>query len=109
MNWLDIALIIILVLGLLWGMKTGLIGAIFTAVGILVGWVLAGQVADDIGGLFESSLNSDTLVTVVSYAIIIIASVVIIGFIGKIAKPIPPPRWACLGWSTSWADWPWGW
>jgi len=88
MNWLDIALIIILVLGLLWGMKTGLIGAIFTAVGILVGWVLAGQVADDIGGLFESSLNSDTLVTVVSYAIIIIASVVIIGFIGKIAKPI---------------------
>jgi len=88
MNWLDIALIVILVLGLLWGMKTGLIGAIFTAVGILVGWVLAGQVADDIGGLFESSLNSDTLVTVVSYAIIIIASVVIIGFIGKIAKPI---------------------
>ena len=44
--------------------------------------------AGDIGGLFESSLNSDTLVTVVSYAIIIIASVVIIGFIGKIAKPI---------------------
>jgi len=88
MNWLDIALIVILVLGLLWGMKTGLIGAIFTTVGILVGWVLAGRMADDIGGLFESSLSSDTLVTVVSYAIIIIASVVIIGFIGKIAKPI---------------------
>ena len=88
MNWLDIALIVILVLGLLWGMKTGLIGAIFTAVGVLVGWVLAGQLADDIGALFESSLNSDTLVTVVSYAIIIIASVVIIGFIGKIVKPI---------------------
>ena len=88
MNWLDIALIIILVLGLLWGIKTGLIGAIFTTIGILVGWVLAGQMADDIGGLFESSLSSDTLVTVVSYAIIIIASVVIIGFIGKIAKPI---------------------
>jgi uncharacterized membrane protein required for colicin V production len=88
MNWLDIALIVTLVLGLLWGMKAGLIGATFTAVGILVGWVLAGQMAGDIGGLFESSLNSDTLVTVVSYAIIIIASVVIIGFIGKIAKPI---------------------
>ena len=88
MNWLDIALIVILVLGLLWGMKTGLIGAIFTTVGILGGWVLAGQMADDIGGLFESSLSSDTLVTVVSYVIIIIASVVIIGFIGKIAKPI---------------------
>jgi len=88
MNWLDIALIVILVLGLLWGMKTGLIGAIFTAVGILAGWVLAGQMADEIGGLFESSLSSDTLVTVVSYMIIIIASVVIIGFIGKLAKPI---------------------
>ena len=34
MNWLDIALIVILVLGLLWGMKTGLIGAIFATVGI---------------------------------------------------------------------------
>ena len=97
MNWLDIALIVILVLVLLWGMKTGLIGAIFTTIGILVGWVLAGQMADDIGGLFESSLSSDTLVTVVSYAIIIIASVVIIGFIGKIAKPILTP--ATLGMS----------
>jgi len=88
MNWLDITLLVIMGLGLLWGLKTGLISAIFTAVGILVGWVLAGQMADDIGGIFESSLNSDTLVTVVSYAVIIIASVVIIGFIGKILKPI---------------------
>ena len=88
MNWLDITLIVIMALGLLWGLKTGLISAIFTAVGILVGWVVAGQLADDIGGYFESSLNSDTLVTVVSYAVIIIASVVIIGFIGKILKPI---------------------
>ena len=44
--------------------------------------------ADDIGGLFENSLTADTLVTVVSYAVIIITSVVIIGFIGKILKPI---------------------
>ena len=88
MNWLDITLIVIMALGLLWGLKTGLISAIFTAVGILVGWVVAGQLADDIGGYFESSLNSDTLVTVVSYAVIIIASVIIIGFIGKIIKPI---------------------
>ena len=88
MNWLDITLIVILVLGLLWGLKTGLISAIFTAVGILVGWIVAGQLADDIGGIFESSPNSDTVVTIVSYAVIIVASVVIIGFIGKILKPI---------------------
>ena len=88
MNWLDITLIVILVLGLLWGLKTGLISAIFTAVGILVGWIVAGQLADDIGGIFESSPNSDTVVTIVSYAVIIVASVVIIGFIGKMLKPI---------------------
>lgn len=88
MNWLDIVLIVILALGLIWGLRTGLLGAIFTTIGVLVGWLLAGQLADDIGGIFESSLTADTLVTVVSYAIIIIAAVVIAGFVGKIIRPI---------------------
>ena len=88
MNWLDIVLIGILALSLLWGLRTDLIGGLFTGFGVLVGWILAGQLADDIGGGFDTSLNSDTLVSVVSYTIIIIASVVIIRSIGKIVKPL---------------------
>jgi uncharacterized membrane protein required for colicin V production len=88
MNWLDITLIVIMALGLFWGLKTGVISAIFTAIGVAVGWILAGQLADDIGGFFESSLNSDTLVTVVSYAVIIIGTMIVVSFIGKILKPM---------------------
>ena len=88
MNWLDIILLVILALSVIWGLRTDLIGGMFTGLGVFVGWVLAGQLADDIGAFFDASLNSDTLVTVLSYIIIIIVSVVIIRSIGKIVKPI---------------------
>lgn len=88
MNWLDIILLVILALSVIWGLRTDLIGGMFTGLGVFVGWVLAGQLADEIGAIFDASLNSDTLVTVLSYIIIIIVSVVIIRSIGKIVKPI---------------------
>ena len=43
MNWLDIVLIIVLIIGFLYGLKTGLIGAAFMAIGVIVGWQFAGH------------------------------------------------------------------
>ena len=88
MNWLDIVIIVILALALLWGMKTGLLGAVVSAVAVLVGWLLAGQYGDDVGELFGDSLSNDTLVTVVSYAIIIVASLVVARIVWRILRPI---------------------
>ena len=70
------------------GMKIGLIGAAFTAVGMLVGWLLAGQWSDDVGALFGDSLSNDTIVTVLSYAIIIGAAVAVSRVAAKFIKPL---------------------
>ena len=87
MNWLDIVLLVIFALGLYQGLKTGLIGAAILVAGAFIGWALAGQLSDDVGAMFEDSLNSDTLVTVVSYAIIISGSIFVAKTIGKILRP----------------------
>ena len=88
MNWLDVVLIVIFALGLYLGLKTGLIGAAILTAGVVVGWLVAGQLADEVGGIFESSPGGDTWVTVASYALIIFLSVVVFRIAGKVAKPI---------------------
>ena len=88
MGWLDIVIIVIFIVGVLLGMKTGLIGAAVNALGVLIGWLLAGQFADDVGGLFGDSLSNDTLVTVVSYVIIIVVVLVALRIAARILRPI---------------------
>ena len=88
MNWLDFVLIAVIVVSALVGLKIGLIGAAFTVAGAFVGWLLAGQFADDVGALFSDSLSNDTLVTVVSYAIIILGSLIVASIARKIVLPI---------------------
>ena len=71
MNMLDLALIVIIWISAVMGLKIGLVRAGFTALGIFVGSVLGGQLSDDIGGLL-SGIDSDSAVaTVISYAVII--------------------------------------
>ena len=88
MNWLDIVLLAVLAIGALVGMRIGLIGAAITAVAIFIGWLLAGQWSDDLGGLFADSLSNETLVTVVAYAIIIIATIVVASVVKKVVRPL---------------------
>ena len=74
MNWLDILLTILMVAGLLFGLKMGLIGAAFSAAGVIVGWQIAGHFADDLGAAMSGSAASDTVATFIWYALIIAAT-----------------------------------
>ena len=87
MNWFDFVLLAVLVVGLLYGMKTGLIKAAFVTVGGYAGWLIAGQFGGRLGGLFDSSLGNETVVSVVSYAIIIVVALIVASIAAKIAKP----------------------
>ena len=87
-NWLDFVLLAIIAVGAVMGLRIGLIGAAFTVVGVFVGWLLAGQWSDDVGGLFGDSLSNDTIVTAISYAIIIAGAVVVSRFAAKFIKPL---------------------
>ena len=55
---------------------------------MFVGWVFAGQVSNKVGGLFDTSLSSDTIVTVATYAVLMITAIIISGYVAKIVKPI---------------------
>ena len=87
MNWFDFVLIGLVVVGAIVGLRIGIIGAAFTAVGGVAGFLLAGQLSDDIGGLFDNSISGDTWVTVASYVVIIGLTVVASGFAWRIARP----------------------
>jgi len=87
-NWFDFVLLAILIVSLLYGMQSGLIKAAFVAVGGYVGWLLAGQFGGRVGSLFDSSLGNETLVSVISYAIIIVGTLIVAGIAAKIVKPL---------------------
>ena len=88
MNWIDFVLIGILVVAALGGMRYGLIRAAFNTVGVYAGWLMAGQFSDDVGALFSKSLSNDTLVTVVSYAIIVFGAIIAANVVVKFVRPL---------------------
>ena len=88
MNWLDIVLIIVLIGGFLYGLRTGLIGAIFIAAGVIVGWQIAGHVADKLGAIMSRSMGADTVASFICYAIIIGLSVIVSGIALRFVRPL---------------------
>ena len=88
MNWLDIAILVFLVVGGFYGLKSGLIGATVGAAGIVVGVWMAGQFSDDVGELLTDSISNDTMVTVASYAIIIVVVIVATWMARKILRAL---------------------
>lgn len=70
------------------GLKVGLIQAALVFSAMVVGWVLAGQVSNKVGGLFDSSLSNDTIITVATYVALMIAAIVMSGFVARVVKPI---------------------
>ena len=88
MNWLDIALTGVILMSAYAGLRTGVIAASFTAIGIWVGVILAGQISDDLGAKLTTSTSNDTLVTVISYSAIVIVSIMIARFAGAMTRKI---------------------
>lgn len=88
MNWFDLVILAVVIIGLVQGMRSGLLGAAVNAIALIIGWQLAGQFSDDIGGLFKGSLSNDTIVTVISYVIIMALSLVVARAAWKIIRPI---------------------
>ena len=87
MNWVDIIIVLIVAASLVWGLKTGVIPMVFTVLGMLIGWWLAGQYADDVGALVGDWGTFDTALTVFCYAAIVSISVFVASKVGSMVKP----------------------
>ena len=86
MNWLDLVIAGVALLGLFIGLRMGLLGAIFNAVGIVVGAFIAPQVSDGIAGWFLEQGISKTIATVLAYVVFITAVVLAAQVARRIAK-----------------------
>jgi len=86
MNFIDIAIIVLILLSIYWGVKTGLFATGVYVVGLIIGWALAGQVAPIVGE-FVDDKSLDSLITTLSYIFVVGASVVTTRSILKLLKP----------------------
>lgn len=86
MNWIDIVLLIIVLVSLIWGIQTGVMRTLFVAIGIVLGWWLAGQFADDVGGLAGDLPALNSIVTAVAYWVIIIGTAVVVKKVGDLIR-----------------------
>ncbi len=86
MNWFDILLLVIVVAALIWGVRTGILQAAFLAIGLIVGWWLAGRYADDVGGLVGSAASADSIITAMAYWIIVALTTAIVVKVGGLIR-----------------------
>jgi uncharacterized membrane protein required for colicin V production len=88
MNWLDLVIIAMIVIGTIIGMKIGLLGAAITAAGALIGWLLAAQFSDDITQWFGRDFSNSSWAHFVFYAIIIASALFVAGIVKEIVLPV---------------------
>ena len=80
MNWLDIVLIGLVIIGALRGFRIGLLGAAINAFALLAGWLLASQVAYALGLVGGSFGWGSASIIVVVYAVTIALTVAVVQF-----------------------------
>ena len=86
----------IILAGVYYGLKSGLIGASLSVIGFVASVWLAGQLSDDIGEVLTDSISNDTAVTVISYASIFVVVMMAASIAQRILRSII--RLAFLGW-----------
>ena len=95
MNWLDIAILVILAIATFVGLRTGLIKAVLSLVGIIVGIILAGRFYTPLAEQL-TFISQAGIAKIVAFAIILIGVMVIAFVLARLLK------WATslvmLGW-----------
>jgi membrane protein required for colicin V production len=95
MNWLDIVIVVLIVVPVFLGLKAGIVKALFTVAGVIVGVVLAGRFSDSLAGIF-SFISNPGAAKVVAFAIILLAVMIVAVVLAMLVK------WALsavlLGW-----------
>jgi len=85
MNWLDIALLIIIIIPTLIGLKFGIIKIVISLIGLILGVVLAGRYYGPLAEMLTFISNSG-IANVVAFAIIFIGVIVIASILASLIK-----------------------
>jgi len=85
MSWLDIALLVVIGITVLVGLKIGIIKAVLTLVGVVLGVILAGRFYVALAGSL-TFISQETLARVVAFAIILVGVVLLASIIAGVLK-----------------------
>jgi membrane protein required for colicin V production len=95
MNWLDITILVILAVAVFYGLKTGIIKAVLSLAGLIVGVVLAGRFYTGFANVF-GFISNESIANAVAFGVIVIGVMVIAAVIANVLKWIT--SLVMLGW-----------
>ena len=85
MSWVfDIIILVIIAVPTFIGLKVGIVKALLIVVGGIVGVVLAGRFADDLGSVF--SKTGEAWANILAFAVILLAVLIIASIIARLVK-----------------------
>ena len=87
MNWLDIILLILLFIPTFIGLRKGLIKAILSLAGLLIGIVLAGQLYQPVSKIF-SFIPNENVAFILAFILILVLVLVAAFFLARLLKSI---------------------
>lgn len=95
MNWLDIVILVLIAVPTFIGLRQGLIKAILSLAGLIIGVILAGSFHGALAGQL-TFITQESLARIVAFVIILIGVMIIAGVIASILKSIA--SLLLLGW-----------
>jgi len=95
MGWLDIGVIVIIAIAAISGLKTGIIKAVLSLAGVLVGVILAGRFSTALAGQL-TFLPSEGMAEIVAFAIILVGVMIVAVVLASVLKWIASAM--LLGW-----------
>ena len=98
MSWLDLVLVVVLAVGAFFGLRMGIIKAVLSLAGVIVGVVLAGQYYVALADVLPFFSETSDAAKVVSFAIILIVVMVIAAVAARFLK------WAASVMMLNWVN-----
>lgn len=87
MNWLDVAIVALILVCIVWGGKTGLFNTALYGIGLLISWSLSGYASLLVAHIFESNASLSTIVSTLCYVLVLGASIVVVRAVTKLIRP----------------------
>jgi membrane protein required for colicin V production len=95
MNWLDIIIIVLLAISTLMGLRVGIIKAVLSLAGVIIGVILAGRFYPALAQQL-TFISQENLARIAAFAIILIGIMVVAGILALVLKWLASA--VLLGW-----------
>ena len=98
MSWLDLVIVVVLAVGAFFGLRMGIIKAVLSLAGVIVGVVLAGQYYVALADVLPFFSETSSAAKIVAFAIILIGVMIVAVVLARLLK------WAASVMMLSWVN-----